>query len=50
VVGLVAAAEILVAHVTADIGRAEHDTPLRLLVLLLTALKMRRWVAGLVLD
>lgn len=44
------AAEILVVLVgTADIGKAEHDTLLfRLLVLLLlTALKMRR---GVVLD
>jgi len=37
----VVAAEILVALVTADIEKAEHDTLLRLLVLL-TALKMRR--------
>ena len=45
-------AEILVALVTAGIGKAaEHDNlrP-RLLVSLLTALKMRRKVAGLVLD
>jgi len=48
VVGLVA--EILVALViAAGIGKAEHDT-LHLLVLLLTALKMRRGAVGLVLD
>jgi len=47
---VVAAAEILVALVTADIGKAEHvDTLLHLLVLL-TALKTRRkWAVGLVL-
>ena len=46
------AAEILVALVgTADIGKTEHDTLLHHhLVLLLTALKMRRGAAGLVLD
>jgi len=46
----VVAAEILVALVTADIGKAEHvDTLLRLLVLL-TALKRRkRRAVGLVL-
>ena len=53
-VDLAAAAEILVALVVsaADmIGKAEHDTLLRLLVLLLmTALKMREGVVGLVLD
>ena len=50
---LAAAAEILVALVVsaADIGKAEHDTLLHLLVLLLmTALKMREGVVGLVLD
>ena len=44
-----AAAEILVAQVTAEIGKVEYDT-LRLLVVLQTTLKMRRWAAGLVLD
>ena len=43
-------AEILVG-IAADIGIAEHDTLLRVLVLLLmTALTMRRGAAGLVLD
>jgi len=48
----VVAAEILVALVgTADIGKTEHDTlHLHLLVLLLTALKMRKGAAGLALD
>lgn len=40
-------AKILVALVTADIGKAEHDNLLllllRLLLVLLTALKMRGW-------
>ena len=53
-VDLAAAAEILVALVVsaADIGKAEHDTLLlRLLVLMLmTALKMREGAVGLVLD
>jgi len=51
VVGLVA--EILVALViAAGIGKAEHDTLLLhlLVLLLLTALKMRRGAVGLVLD
>jgi hypothetical protein len=43
-------AEILVALVTADIGKVEHDILLRFLVLLLTALKMWRWAAGWVLG
>ena len=42
--------EILVALVAADIGKAEYDTLRLRLLVLPTALKMRRWAAGLVLD